>query len=231
MVANNPQFTNVWNDKNITRSLLNDRVWYKYGLKIIKKHNIRDCEALDVGCGVGEFMEMLQERGLNPSGVDGNLAQINSVRQAGFSAELVNLEEKLPFANGSYGFVSCLEVIEHISRAENLLSEISRIMTPNGFFLISTPNFSFWQNRIKYLLGEASINEGIHLRFFTAQTFREKLISAGFFVEDTMSISPLTGVNSIFRRLGYHDNFFVVPKVLENILAYDLIYLCKKGKS
>ena len=205
-----------------------NRVWYSYAKKLVINSGISKGYALDVGCGVGEFMSYLSELGFNVIGIDKNPDQIRRIEELGFNAKLVNLENPLPFEKESFQLIACLEVIEHVNFAESLLLELSRILTPEGCMLISTPNFSFWRNRITFIFGNNPANEGIHLRFWNASILENKLSEAGFLIKRRMSISPVTGLNFISRLLGYRDNFFVVPRLLENLLAYDLIYQCKK---
>jgi 2-polyprenyl-3-methyl-5-hydroxy-6-metoxy-1,4-benzoquinol methylase len=46
----------------------------------------------------------------------------------------------LPFSKGSLDSVVCLEVIEHVPDAEMVLSEIARVLRPDGLLIVSTPN-------------------------------------------------------------------------------------------
>lgn len=147
---------NPWNDrasKGKGRHKDVSRPWYRYGLELITKHIDDPCgkRALDVGCGCGEFLEILSEAGFGAEGVDGNPGQIEALRSAGLKAELVDLNLELPFEDGSFDLVTCLEVIEHVARAEFLLTEIRRVLKAGGDFLLTTPNFAYLNYRIHYL--------------------------------------------------------------------------------
>ena len=87
---------------------------------------------MDVGCGCGEFLEILGRAGFRAEGVDGNPRQIEMVKLAGLKGELADLNLGLPFEDGLFDLVTCLEVIEHVARAEFLLTEISRVLKAGG---------------------------------------------------------------------------------------------------
>jgi SAM-dependent methyltransferase len=50
-----------------------------------------------------------------------------------------------PFADHSFGAITAISVIEHGFQSEALLSEISRLLKPGGYFLAS---FDYWPAKI-----------------------------------------------------------------------------------
>ncbi|MBF0231958.1 MAG: class I SAM-dependent methyltransferase [Desulfamplus sp.] len=46
-------------------------------------------------------------------------------------------ENRLPFSDGEADGVYCISVLEHIPEFENTISEIARILKPDGFFLLT----------------------------------------------------------------------------------------------
>lgn len=59
------------------------------------------------------------------------------------NAKLISyVDDKIPFKNKSFDAISSLCVIEHIVYVEELFNEIDRVLKPNGFVIISCPNWS-----------------------------------------------------------------------------------------
>ena len=71
---------------------------------------------------------------------------------SGHNVTLADFESPLPIPSDTADVVVTLEVIEHIANAENFLLEISRILKPNGYLILSTPNVGFFGSRLTHLL-------------------------------------------------------------------------------
>ena len=221
---------NVWNDasRDTARPWAPDRIWYHFARKLLKDAHLPPGRALDLGCGVGEFMEALNECGYDVCGLDGQPEQVVRVYEHGGRAAVADLEAPLPFGESSFDLVTCLEVIEHIARAEHLFSEAWRVLASRGHLVLSTPNFSVWQNRVRYWIGSGPVNEGAHLRFFTPHTLKAGLTAAGFRIVAQQSFGPLTGFNVVRRLLGRRSVYVRIPRRLEPLFAEHMLYLAQK---
>jgi SAM-dependent methyltransferase len=124
----------------------------------------RPVRLLDVGCGKGYFMRDfvrgLDERWrIKPS----RIAGIDIVRSSGDVFEQISPRfefvqhdtdgNPLPFESGSFEFLSCNHVLEHVFETEKLVREFRRVLTPNGLCIIAVPNCAAWVNRIGALWG------------------------------------------------------------------------------
>ena len=100
-------------------------------------------QALDLGCGRGEWMQLLSEQDLMAEGVDMNLSMVQHCRELGLSTEAQDIVEKLREApDGHYAVISAFHVIEHIT-FESLLDlarEACRALKPGGVLILETPN-------------------------------------------------------------------------------------------
>jgi SAM-dependent methyltransferase len=104
---------------------------------------------LDAGCGEGVLVEEYGDR-LRIEGVDANYASTH-VRRGNVVS--------LPFGDGTFDRVLCLDVLEHLSLADQprALGEIFRVLTPGGEALISAPNLAHLQSRLHFLLRGALV--------------------------------------------------------------------------
>jgi O-antigen chain-terminating methyltransferase len=98
---------------------------------------------LDLGCGRGEWLELLRDEGLTGSGIDMNLTMVEECRKRGLSVtagEAIQHLRSLPA--GSMGVVTGFHIVEHLS-LDNLLAlldETSRVLRPGGMAIFETPN-------------------------------------------------------------------------------------------
>jgi SAM-dependent methyltransferase len=98
---------------------------------------------LDLGCGKGEFLTLLQGWGFSPRGVDISLAAVQSCRSGGFDVALAEAVEFLSDYEGpSPVGISAVQVIEHLPRDRWLtfFEQSRRVLAPGGTLLVETIN-------------------------------------------------------------------------------------------
>jgi SAM-dependent methyltransferase len=99
--------------------------------------------AVDLGCGRGEFLEVLLAAGFKPKGVDLDAGMLKACEELHLPAEKADALAflgKLP--KQSQVVVSAFHVVEHISFEElqTLVSEAYRVLKPGGIMILETPN-------------------------------------------------------------------------------------------
>jgi SAM-dependent methyltransferase len=102
---------------------------------------------LDVGAGTGVWVAMVERAGESAFGVDVLASVLAEGRKRyGLSTLLLGDATRLPFQDGAFRWVQLREVIEHVdqSRGAELLSELRRVLAPEGTLRLTTPN------RLKY---------------------------------------------------------------------------------
>lgn len=93
---------------------------------------------VDVGCGTGRLLTVLERAPSRYIGVD-------AVRHAGFPAAAeflaANLDaDPVPLGDNRADVAVALETIEHLENPRRLMRELTRITKPGGTILVSTPN-------------------------------------------------------------------------------------------
>lgn len=101
------------------------------------------CDILDIGCGRGEFLELMYDYGLSARGVDSYEPFIEYCKDRGFKSEVGDALTYLDsLEDCSLGGIFMGQVIEHLS-IDYLLALIKmayKKMIPGTYFIIETPN-------------------------------------------------------------------------------------------
>ena len=98
---------------------------------------------LDIGCGRGEWLEVMRDEGIPARGVDLNRVMVGECRQRGFE---VHEGDALAYLRGlpdtCLGAVTGFHLIEHLPWGVllNLLDETVRVLRPGGVAIFETPN-------------------------------------------------------------------------------------------
>lgn len=100
-------------------------------------------DVLEIGCGRGEFLSLLNESGVKASGIDLDKAMVEIAVSKGFKAyyseALAHLRSQ---PDDSLGAVIAIQVIEHLTLSQNeaLLSEAYRVLKKGGKIIFETIN-------------------------------------------------------------------------------------------
>jgi len=98
---------------------------------------------LDLGCGRGEWLQLLGSRGITAHGVDANTEMIARCRAQGLEvtqADVLAHLHQLPAS--SLGVITGFHLVEHLSLEYliELLDQSSRVLRPGGLIVLETPN-------------------------------------------------------------------------------------------
>ncbi len=142
---------------------------------------------LDIPCGAGAFTQRLILEGIEVWPADiRNILQVESER---FLA--ADMNEKLPYGDGFFDAIACIDGIEHIERPFDFIGECHRVLRPGGRLVLSTPNISSLRSRARWLftghhnkcktpLDEENPGPPHHISMFSFPELRYMLHSRGF---------------------------------------------------
>jgi 2-polyprenyl-3-methyl-5-hydroxy-6-metoxy-1,4-benzoquinol methylase len=133
---------------------------------------------LDVGCGIGFFLEEAQRRGWEAHGSELEERAVEIVRAKGLNCAQAPIRPDT-FEPDSFDVVTAFEVVEHVSDPLAEASAIAAALRPGGLLYLTTPNFGSLSRRL--LRGRWSVvGYPEHLTYFTPSTLSSWLARFGF---------------------------------------------------
>ncbi len=100
-------------------------------------------EVLDIGCGRGEFLELMRDAGVPARGIDLNPESIGLCASKGLQAELADLFVYLDgIADASLDGIFSAQVVEHLQprRLHEMIRLAAQKLARGGVLVIETPN-------------------------------------------------------------------------------------------
>jgi 2-polyprenyl-3-methyl-5-hydroxy-6-metoxy-1,4-benzoquinol methylase len=117
----------------------------KVYLPLIEQANIGtpDAPILDIGCGRGEWLELLRDSGYISKGIDINRVMIEQCQARALdvmAADVIDYLQTLP--ENSLGAITGFHIIEHLpfKILMRLFAETVRVLKPQGLVIFETPN-------------------------------------------------------------------------------------------
>ena len=156
-------------------------------------------QVLDVGCGRGEFLEMLAERGITARGIDLNRDMVAICRTDGLEAEEADALTYLQgLPDGSLGGIFSSQLIEHLEPPYLIrtLETMFHKLSPGGKLVLETINPASWAAFFSAYIRDITHAQPIHpetLSYLaTASGFSNVTIrySAPFAEPEKLQIAP-----------------------------------------
>ncbi len=135
-------------------------------------------DVLDIGCGRGEFLDLLRERGVAARGIDLNDAMVEVSRTRGLDvtrADALTYLQALP--DGALGGLFAAQVVEHLEPAYliRLIEAAFDKLRPGSPIVLETINPSCW-----FAFFESYVRDITHVRPLHPDTLRFLLVAGGF---------------------------------------------------
>lgn len=172
---------------------------------------------LDVGCGQGDLLRILQPSFGYVAGCDPSAGMIAAVREV--DARLQTDENMLPFPDDSFDFVTASGVFHHVppQHRSTLVNEVSRVMKPGGTFAIIEHNpinpitrlivsrapvdvdaVLMTSSQVKSLFrsAELTVDEQRYFLYLPMRLYEH----GGRFIENVLGKIPMGGQYAVFGR-------------------------------
>ncbi|HEY4504490.1 MAG TPA: class I SAM-dependent methyltransferase [Candidatus Paceibacterota bacterium] len=150
---------------------------------------VANLNILDAGCGTGGLTEKLKRFG-SVVGVDTSEEAVAFSLKRGVDARRASVEN-LPFNENTFDLVVSMDVIYHqkVGNDVKALKEFARVLRPGGILILKVPSYD-WLRR--------SCDRQVHTKIrYTRRSLKNKLIDAGFSVNDIRYVNALLTLPAI----------------------------------
>lgn len=159
---------------------------------------------LDVGCGDGFFARLVYGTDQIDTGLDLSGSRISEAESSGAYARVVTYDGlTIPFPDASFGSAISNCVLEHVVRLDRVVSEVHRVIRPEGRFLVSVMT-DRWE---EYMLGARVL--GDRYRSFMRQR------------QEHQNLLSRSGWDSVFHAAGFQIDHAVGYLSSRTALALD----------
>lgn len=95
---------------------------------------------LEIGCGVGFFMDRLREKGVSVTGLELNEAAVEIGKRSGLDIRNQELSQHARENCEVYDVVCSFQVLEHVSRVREFIQGCLDALKPGGRLIVGVPN-------------------------------------------------------------------------------------------
>jgi 2-polyprenyl-3-methyl-5-hydroxy-6-metoxy-1,4-benzoquinol methylase len=175
-----------------------------------------DGRLLDVGCSIGLFLHLAQERGWSGRGLEFSERAIGFARDE-FGLELVDRPlAEAGFDAASFDVVTLLSVLEHATDPRRMLRECAEVLRPGGGLFLIVPNAGSLACRVLHERA-ATFDGRNHLVYFTPQTLQAMLEAEGYEVE--LLRTSVSSLDPVLEWLTYEEPYGSGPHADDPLAA------------
>ena len=140
-------------------------------LRVLAEWVPRGSRVLDLGCGDGALLELLQnERGCTGYGVELDDANVLACARRGVEVLQLNLDQGLTlFGDQSFDVVLQIDTLQHLRNAETMLRETARV---GRIGIVAFPNFAHWPNRWSVMRGRMPVTRRLPYQWYNTPNIR-----------------------------------------------------------
>lgn len=173
---------------------------------------------LDMGCGLGLFLELWDPQKWGLSGMDISKKAVEYARGEGLNVREGSLE-KTGFSDNYFNVITMFYVLEHLPNPLKVLKEVRRILKKDGLLVVRVPQSISAERFLRFFGVRRNLfHPPMHLYDFSTAILKEFLLKAGFKRIKTIIGKPTSPEKRIDR---FWTNYF-------NLWAQGIYFLTAK---
>lgn len=152
-------------------------------------------KALDIGCGIGNYIFSGQKRGWTCFGIDVSPAAAKITREKTGAEIFVGFIENAGYEDDFFDAVVMVHSLEHQVNLLLTLKEVHRVLRTGGVLFISVPNIESVEAK-RGGIGWRGLQPGFHYYHFSKASLSKIVTTAGFMIQEISApFSAVSGKN------------------------------------
>lgn len=164
---------------------------------LMRRYGKQSGAVVDIGCGVGGFLDYAKKAGFQAMGFDASSAQAHVAREqhdlVRNAISFADYKEMLGGALPPVQMVTMWDVFEHIRDPQALLADVRSVMEPDGLFYVSVPGGGLNQLKVNFrkILGKTpGLVPWEHVYYHVPRSLKKVLVDNGFEVLEIGGTAP-----------------------------------------
>lgn len=169
--------------------------------KFVKKFHLKGKKVVEIGCGRGEYLSIMQQAGADAYGLEYSAESVKHCIKNGLKVSKGFIgDRRTKLKNSPFDAFFILNFLEHLPDPNVMLMGMFNNLMDNGIGLIEVPNFDMMLQ--KKLFSEFI---GDHLFYFTKETLGSILNQNGFEIIDCNEIWHDYIISAIVKKRAKTD--------------------------
>ena len=140
-----------------------------------ERYNLRDKNYLELGCGYGEYLEIMAHYIKNTKGIEFSSDGVKKCIEKSLNVEKAYLDEAYTLNSAKFDSFGIFNFLEHIPNPVDYLKNISSILSSDAIGIVEVPNFDVMQSEHVYCDFSTE-----HIAYYDRNTLRTTLALSGF---------------------------------------------------
>ena len=146
------------------------------------KSQIRN--ALDIGCGTGEFLNTCKQNGWNVTGIEPSEVARKHAKE-NFGIEPLTPEKLFEISEKKFNVITMWHVLEHVHQLHKTIEQINKLLIDDGALIVAVPNCNSFDAK-KYREHWAAWDLPRHIYHFTKKDIEKLFLRFGFKLQQVL---------------------------------------------
>lgn len=161
-------------------------------------------QLLDVGCGNGRYLKLMESVGWKVAGVEIDEKAAKIAQQNYDLSVFVGDIENAPFKEESFDVITVSHVIEHIPEPISFIQKLVLLLKKGGLLIVVTPNADSLGHRL-FRANWYQLNPPLHLRVYTLKSMKKLIELVGGLTLIRLRTNPRMSEQVYKRSLEIRD--------------------------